>query len=258
MYEWYNRTNIQKCTRNVVASGYTTQARGGALMASISGIYQIRNTINGHCYIGSAVNIRNRWTEHKYDLRNNYHHSAYLQNAWNKYGAEYFVFSVIEYCDRPLLIEREQYYLDSFRPKYNISLYARTPMLGRVHSEEAKKKIGDSQRGKHVSSETLKRLSLSHIGQVITKIARQKISKALLGKKVSEETRRKLSAASKGKHNAIAVNQYTVGGVFIARYSGSYEAAKNTGIWQGNIAKCCNGKAKTAGGFIWRYENGSN
>ena len=37
-------------------------------MGNNSGIYEIVNLSNGHKYIGSAVNIPNRWREHKYQL----------------------------------------------------------------------------------------------------------------------------------------------------------------------------------------------
>lgn len=47
--------------------------------------------------------------------------------------------------------------------------------------------------------------------------------------------------------------QLTKDGVEIARYSGINEAERQTGISNSNIWSCCNGKQKSAGGFIWRY-----
>ena len=38
-------------------------------------------------------------------------------------------------------------------------------------------------------------------------------------------------------------------------YSSMSEASKATGIGSGNISKVCNGKANSAGGFIWKYES---
>ncbi len=52
-------------------------------------VYTIKNVINNKIYIGSAVNIKKRWHEHRNLLNNNNnnkHHSPILQNAWNKYG----------------------------------------------------------------------------------------------------------------------------------------------------------------------------
>lgn len=93
----------------------------------ISGIYEIVNKVNGHRYIGSSINILNRWYDHKYDLRKQIHHSKYLQAAWNKYGAENFAFNIIKECDANILISQEQDYLDSMKPEYNIEKIAAKP-----------------------------------------------------------------------------------------------------------------------------------
>lgn len=39
--------------------------------------------------------------------------------------------------------------------------------------------------------------------------------------------------------------------ILIATYENTYKASESTGISQGNISSCCNGKRKTAGGFQW-------
>ena len=57
-----------------------------------SGIYQIRNIANGKVYVGSAAKFSRRFNDHKRKLNNGRHHSIKLQNAWNKNGAESFVF----------------------------------------------------------------------------------------------------------------------------------------------------------------------
>jgi len=78
------------------------------------GIYKITNIVDGKFYIGSSKNIRRRWQRHKTDLRNNYHCNSHLQNAWNKYGESSFKFKVIKLVnDKDLLLEREQFYIDS-------------------------------------------------------------------------------------------------------------------------------------------------
>lgn len=79
------------------------------------GIYQIRNVFNGRVYIGSSFDIAARWREHKYDLRMNRHRNQHLQNAYNKYGKDAFVYEVLEILDedqKELQFEREQYWID--------------------------------------------------------------------------------------------------------------------------------------------------
>jgi predicted GIY-YIG superfamily endonuclease len=160
-----------------------------------SGIYAITNTVNGNKYIGSAVNFKKRWQKHKRELNKNTHHSGYLQNAWNKYGADCFDFTVLECCEKELLIEREQFYIDSEYPEYNVCPTAGS-CLGRVASEESRRKISEymlncPEDHRHKMSEAAK-------GKRHTDVAKQKMSEAHKGKYPSEETRRKMSEALKG------------------------------------------------------------
>lgn len=65
-------------------------------------------------------------------------------------------------------------------------------------------------------------------------------------------TRNKRVAETKGK----VVVQYTTGGFFMAEYPSIMEAGRVTGIAQSSICQVCRGKRKTAGGYIWCYEEG--
>lgn len=83
-----------------------------------SGIYKITNKQTARFYIGSSADIEQRWESHKRDLRDGTHINRKLQNAWNFYGEENFSFDLIEEVDNQptLLLEREQHYLDTFKP----------------------------------------------------------------------------------------------------------------------------------------------
>ena len=111
-----------------------------------SGIYQIYNKINNKSYIGSSVRLNKRWKRHLTDLKCNVHHSLALQRAHNKYGCDNFEFLILEYCENEQLLEREQYYLDSLKPEYNICKIAGN-CLGIKQSEETveKRKIANSK-----------------------------------------------------------------------------------------------------------------
>jgi len=169
------------------------------LARKVSGIYEIVNTINGHRYIGSSINIQKRWNEHKRDLNNNKHHSIYLQRAWNKYGANHFEFNIIETCFFFALIFREQHYINTLQPAYNISPTAGS-ILGIKHTDESRKKMRDSRGGKNNamygrqhSDTTRKQISDSKKGTP----AWNKGKKGLYS--ASEETRAKISASQKGR-----------------------------------------------------------
>lgn len=93
----------------------------------ISGIYSIANIDDKHQYIGSSCDVKNRWYNHRWGLKNKRHHSPYLQRAWEKYGPEKFVFSILEECTKDTLVSREQHYIDLYKPEYNTAPFAATP-----------------------------------------------------------------------------------------------------------------------------------
>ena len=47
---------------------------------NIAGVYKI--TFKDKCYIGSSKNLYNRLTQHISHLRNNKHHSKYMQRCF--------------------------------------------------------------------------------------------------------------------------------------------------------------------------------
>jgi group I intron endonuclease len=85
------------------------------------GIYLITNEIGVKKYVGQSRNIFERWKQHKEGLRNNCHHNQYLQNSWNVHGETKFTFDVIEFCAEELLDEREQHWIETLKPEYNIT-----------------------------------------------------------------------------------------------------------------------------------------
>lgn len=72
----------------------------------IQGVYCIENLVNSKCYVGSAGGtkrgIRKRWSSHVFEFNANKHGNSHLQNAWNKYGAQNFLFYVLEQVEGSL------------------------------------------------------------------------------------------------------------------------------------------------------------
>lgn len=86
-----------------------------------SGIYSIKNTVNNKIYIGSSVNIYKRLLKHRSLLRHNRHFNSILQNSYNKNLECNFIVEIIEIVPVGLIQEREQYFIDTLKPFYNIS-----------------------------------------------------------------------------------------------------------------------------------------
>jgi group I intron endonuclease len=143
-----------------------------------SGVYKITNAKNGKFYIGSAKDIDRRWWEHKNDLKKNKHINPKLQHAWDFYGETNFDFIILENTDETVLVQREQFYLDMFKPYMRDIGYNITPtagggdnfthnpnkeqiiknmtvannvghMHGKKHSDEAKEKQRDRAVGRY-------------------------------------------------------------------------------------------------------------
>lgn len=80
----------------------------------ISGVYAITNQITGKVYTGSAKDFYKRFKSHEGALNRNDSRSSHLQNAWNKYGPEAFVFTPLYTCPVSDLAVEEQKLMDFF------------------------------------------------------------------------------------------------------------------------------------------------
>lgn len=174
-------------------------------------IYKITNLINGKTYIG----------QHKYKkLNDNYMGSGvHLKAAQKKYGIENFkkdilVFNIVR-KDFINLLEKEYiaFYRSIYKAEYNIT-DGGDGFTGHC-SEETKRKISESNKGKHYfSEEARKEISERQKGEKhpfygkhLSEETKRKISEACKGKPswnkgkhLSEETKNKISKAGKGKH----------------------------------------------------------
>ena len=161
-----------------------------------------------------------------------------IQNSdWNT-DWEHNILGQFEDKQEALNVEEMFIWLfDSTNDGYNISSY------GSGHyerTEEQKRKTSEANTGKHRSEESKKKISEALSGE-----------KAYwYGKHHSEEYRKKISQ-SMGVNGIL---QFSKDGELIAEYSSIHEAERQTGCNQGNICRCCKGKRKSAGGFIWRYK----
>ena len=186
------------------------------------GVYKITNLVSGKVYIGASKNIEKRWSAH----RNG--HSD-LAKEFQTFGLDNFKFEILLECPEDMLCQWERdmiclYDADDPEKGYNskndrpYSLKRTEALKGRKLSEETKRKISESHKGKpawnrgiSLSDETRRKMSESHKGKPVwnrgiphSEETRRKMSEALRGRKVwnkgiplSEETKRKKSEKMK-------------------------------------------------------------
>ena len=144
-------------------------------------IYKITNKINGKAYIGKTNNIIRRWKEHKYGHGG----TAILSKAFIKYGIDNFDFSIIDIEKyntteelNKQLAELEIYYIgvyNTFKNGYNATIGGDGISFYK-HSEETKRKISNSNKGKIIPKERLAKIRVAMLGKHHTLETRTKIS----------------------------------------------------------------------------------
>jgi group I intron endonuclease len=190
----------------------------------ISGIYQIRNTLNNKVYVGSTKNFEKRKGEHFRDLKKNNHKNVKLQRSFNKYGEDKFIFEIL--CLYPYdktIVAEEQKWIDNLNSKkngFNIADAAFGDILtNHPDKENIKKRISEGLLRKNalLSPEERKEKwaqcgdKNGMFGGTHSQEARDKIAKAqkdiriltghgaTFGIKKSEVHRQKISEIAKGR-----------------------------------------------------------
>lgn len=217
----------------------------------VSGIYKITCISTGKIYIGSALNLRNRWNDHLKGLRHNTHKNQKMQNAWNKHTESNFTFEVLELILIPeMLIPREQHWFDILKPfdnnGFNIARIAGSS-LGQKRSPEACKNIADSLRGKpsiHKGKkyplEHIEKLRASHLGQVAWN----------RGKEFSPESREKMRMGATSRMKTLIVTSPD-GIEYVAH--GLKQFCKEHNLLRHHLIEVADGKCKQHRGWTARY-----
>ena len=156
------------------------------------GIYCWTNIESGKRYVGSSVDLYRRFMQYyniKYITRAS--KSSLICRALLKYGYSKFKLDILEYCELSVLIEREQYYIDTLKPEYNI-LNVAGSLFGYKHTIESLEKM--SEIASNRSDETIAKLREAALGRTYkhTEETKNRISEAMLGRKHTEETKEKL------------------------------------------------------------------
>lgn len=165
-------------------------------------IYRIRNVVNGHYYIGSTVDSKKRFWDHRKHLRTGVHACVRLQRAWNKHGEDCFKFEVLEQLpDRSGLCSAEQKYLDAhFGTEYMYNTASQAYASMREASPEMRAHLAQKTR-EHAAKHGHPRLGHTHTEETKERIRQIRLANPTRyweGKTRSDETKAKISAAQAG------------------------------------------------------------
>ena len=205
-------------------------------------VYIHTNKINNKKYVGqTCIGVKNRWGKDGRNYlrkRNGIYDQPIFAHAILKYGWDNFQHEVVKDCLTKedadaleiLLIES----LNTTDSKYGYNSRG-----GGSHgslSEETKRKVSESLRGKNHSEETRKKMSESHKGI-----------------KHSDESIMKMREAQVKAQTVRKIAQYDMKGNIIRIWNCIADAGRELGIDVSSIAKCCKGQYSKSGEFIWKY-----
>ena len=210
-------------------------------------VYVHKNLKNEKYYVGStSMNPSYRWNNGK-GYRNNSKMWNDIQNSdWNT-DWEHGILGKFDNKDDALNYEAFLIaMLDTINNGYNISEYNSHHCK---HTEESKRKISEAMTGIVFTEEHKKKISESLTGKHLSEEHRKKLSDALTGRVFTEEHKKKI----RENNPSNPVLQFSKNGEFIAEYQSTMEAERHTGCNHSNICKCCKGKYKSTGGYVWMY-----
>ena len=177
------------------------------------GIYFIKCEANDFTYVGSTKDFEKRFSKHRSDLLRNSHVNPHLQNAFNKYGEDSFVFVKAKELGE---YEKSYYFYEENLVITNLQ-ENRFPLFNIAKAEggwshatfeqkqEISKKISDSLKetmSKLSDQERKEKFGKGKKGIPISDERKEHLSKIWKDRPKSEETKRKMSEAQKSSvHN---------------------------------------------------------
>lgn len=227
----------------------------------ISGIYMIKNNVNGKIYIGSAIDIHERWSLHKTSLRAN-RSMKKLQEDWNIYDEDCFEMIILEVTinDEKILTTTEQKYLDKFKPYEGDVGYNKNPKAIRTVERPNRPIYQYDMEGVFIKewksiSEAARNVIIKPSG-IYQSCKSNKISAAGFIWRFKNDLNNtdNLNPDEFIDSHWTPVLQYDLYGNFMKEWKNITVASTYTNTNDCSITNVCAGRAKTGGNFIWRYK----
>lgn len=218
---------------------------------AICGIYKITNDVNGHAYIGQAVDVFVRWRQHfneAYNPESNAY-DGYFYRAIRKYGIENFSMKVLEICEPIELNEKEIFYIKKFGTYkdhgYNMTVGGQDFSCTTARAIDQYDLEGNLIASYVSIAEAKRQTGTIHIDRVLNGDGRTAggfyWSYSGCGFNLRDEK----------KNREKRVRQYTLDGAFIRDYSSITEAQEETGLT--GISNACRNKVR-CGMYLWTFD----
>lgn len=175
-----------------------------------SGIYLLTNLLTNDKYVGQSINLAKRFTKYFTLSYLNNRNSLVISRALKKYGYANFSLSILEYCDKTCLNEREQYYMDTIKPLYN-TLKLAGSSYGYKHTQESKDKRSKSLKGVYIGTKSaLFRSTHTDQTKLLMSLARKGKDNPFYGKTHNDESKELIrQSALNRKHSPSTLEKMT-------------------------------------------------
>lgn len=232
----------------------------------IVGIYKITNP-SGKIYIGQSINIKYREKQYK-NLASNIKPQIGIYRSILKHGWKKHKFEIIEECSLNNLNKRERYWQDYYGVlEFGLNcILTKTKDKSGICSLETKKRKSKAAPTRPVIQYSLKGKRIKRWKKIIDVerilgIANQTITNCCKDIKNSAggyiwvyEDKPKIVKPVRSAKYGFPINQYNMDGKFIKEWKSAKEASINLKIDNGSISNVCQGKNKSAGGYIWKFK----
>lgn len=204
---------------------------------------------SGKIYIGvTQQNPKDRWKNGCGYIDNEYFTRAIKKYGWVNISHEILFTGLTKEEAEQKEIELIAYYKSNNRDfGYNIE---NGGSLNGKHSEYTRLKISNALKGARNP-----RYGKKFPNQVYRK-RMEATGKISMSEK--ERMNRSLSHKNQTPINKRVVEQYDKNGNFIRLFESISEASKYTKVTLANISRCASGERKTAGGYIWKFNDSTN
>jgi group I intron endonuclease len=156
-----------------------------------SGIYHIKNIVSNGIYFGRSVDVADRLSHHRQQLKRGVHVNKRLQHSWNKHGEQAFEFKMVWEETQDKLEELEGFVLEIVWGNERLFNHHKLSAGGFMPNN----KLGCFTR----SEETKKKMSVAFTGRKFSEQHKQNIAISRIGLKATNETKKIMSEKRSGK-----------------------------------------------------------